>query len=211
MALFGFVPDSIKPTALVLNVLASAVVSLRFYRAGHFSWRLLFPFAIASIPTALLGGYITLPPVVFSRLLGALLLFAGVALILRRDIATQAVSPPGLMMALLAGASIGLLSGLTGVGGGILIMPLLLHNRWATPKAAAALTGVFILITSLAALVGHLGASRDLPPGLPLFGVAAVLGGIVGAQLGSVHLSASAINRVLGAVLLISSVKLLYA
>jgi uncharacterized protein len=86
-----------------------------------------------------------------------------------------------------------------------------LHNRWAAPKAAAALTGVFILITSLAALLGHLGASHTAPAGLPLFGVAAVLGAIVGAQLGSVHLSAAAINRVLGAVLLISSVKLLYA
>ena len=211
MALFGFAPDSIKPTALVLNVLASGVVSLRFYRAGHFSWRLLFPFAVSSVPTALLGGYITLPPVAFSRLLGALLLVAAVPFIFPRDLPSHTLSPPRLLVALLAGASMGLLSGLTGVGGGILIMPLFLYNRWATPKTAAALTGVFVLINSVAALLGHLAATHSVPPGLPLFGIAAVLGGMVGAQLGSVHLSASAIYRILGAVLLLSSAKLIFA
>ena len=211
MALFGFAPDTIKPTALVLNVLVSVVVSVRVYRSGHFSWTLLWPFAAASVPTALIGGYLTLPPLVFDRLLGSLLLVAAVPFFLGRGAEAQAVSPPRRSIALAAGAGVGLLAGLTGVGGGVLITPLLLHCRWATAKSAAAVSAVFILINSVAALVGHLGATRALPPDLPLFSAAAVLGGAIGSYLGSVHLSAAAIYRILGSVLLIAGVKLLVA
>jgi hypothetical protein len=209
MALFGFTPTAIKPTALVLNVLVSIVVSIRFYRAGHFSWRLLSPFAVLSVPAALIGGYITLPPLLFNRLLGGLLLVAAVPFFFRRDSAAHAVSPPRLTVALLAGACVGFLSGLTGVGGGVLITPLLLYRRWAAPKPAAAISSVFILINSVAALFGHLGAAHSLPPGLPLFALAAVFGGAVGSQLGSVHLSATSIYRILGAILFIAGFKLI--
>ena len=211
MALYGFAPAAIKPTALVLNVLVSVVVSVRFCRAGHFSWHLLLPFAISSVPAALLGGYLTLPPIVFNRLLGGLLLVAAVPFFFRRDSAALLVSPPRLPVALLAGACVGFLSGLTGVGGGVLITPLLLYRRWAAPKPAAAISAVFILINSLAALLGHLGATHSLPPALPLFALAAVFGGVIGSQLGSVHLSASAIYRILGAILFIAGFKLIYS
>lgn len=140
MALFGFAPATIKPIALVLNVLVSVVVSLRFYRAGYFSWRLLLPFAVSWVPAALLGAYITLPAVVFNLLLGALLLVAAVPFIFGRDSAAHAVSPPRLPLALFSGACVGFLSGLTGVGGGVLITPLLLYRRWAAPKPAAAIS-----------------------------------------------------------------------
>jgi uncharacterized membrane protein YfcA len=211
MALFGFAPATIKPTALILNVLVSVVVSVRFYRAGHFSWHLLLPFAVSSMPAALLGGYITLSPLVFNRLLGALLLVAAVPFFSRRDSAEHTVSPPRLPVALLAGACVGFLSGLTGVGGGVLITPLLLYGRWAAPKPAAAISAVFILINSVAALLGHLGADQSLPAGLPLFALAAVFGGAVGSQLGSAHLSAAAIYRILAAILFIAGLKLIFA
>lgn len=211
MALFGFAPAAIKPTALVLNVLVSVVVSIRFYRAGHFTGRLLWPFVVSSVPAAVLGGYITLPPLVFNRLLGALLLVAAAPFFFRRDVEDHTVTPPRWPIALLAGALIGLLAGLTGVGGGVLITPLLLYCRWAAPKPAAAVSAVFILLNSAAALLGHLGAVRSLPADLPLFALAAVFGGAIGAQLGSTHLSAVAIYRVLGAVLLVASLKLLLA
>ena len=208
MALFGFAPVTIKPTALVLNILVSVVVSIRFYRAGHFSARLFWPFALSSIPTALLGGYLSLSPPVFNHLLGALLLVAALPMLFRRDSAERPVSAPPLPMALSAGAGVGLVSGLTGVGGGILITPLLLYCRWAQPKPAAALSAVFILVNSVAALIGHLGATRGLPSGLPLFALMTILGGVVGAQLGSVHLPSSAISRVLAVILLIAGLKL---
>jgi uncharacterized membrane protein YfcA len=210
MALFGFAPAAIRPTALVLNVLVSVVVSLRFYRAGHFSWRLFVPFAVLSVPATFLGGSITLSPFVFSRLLGALLLIASVPFFFRRDSISQEISKPRLPVALLAGAAIGLLSGLTGVGGGILITPLLLNLRWADPKPAAAVSAVFIFLNSVAALLGHLGTVWSLPSHLPLFALAAVFGGAIGSQLGSAHLSSSAIYRILGAILSIAGLKLIY-
>jgi uncharacterized protein len=211
MALFGFAPDTIKPTALVLNLLVSVVVSLRFYRAGHLSWQLLWPFAVSSVPAAMLGGYLTLSPQLFNRLLGSLLLLAAVPFFFRRDSAEHAVTPPRLWVALLAGATIGFLSGLTGVGGGVLITPVLLLSRWAQPKAAAAVSAVFILVNSAAALTGHLGATQSLPAGLPLFALAAVFGGAIGSQLGSIHLPASAIYRILGTILCIAGGKLIYS
>jgi uncharacterized protein len=211
MALFGFAPAAIKPTALVLNVLVSTVVSLRFYRAGHFSWPLFWPLALASVPAALLGGYITLPVRSFSCLLGALLLVGALPFVFSRKSVENSVSPPRLPLALLAGGGVGLLSGLTGVGGGVLITPLLLHCRWAHTKPAAAVSAVFIFVNSVAALIGHLSAARSLPSGLPLYACAAVFGGALGSQLGSSHLSPPAIHRLLGTVLLIAGLKLLMA
>jgi len=211
MALFGFAPAAIKPTALVLNVLVSAVVSLRFYRAGHFSRQLFWPLALASVPAALLGGCITLPTRVFNYLLGALLLIGGFPFVFSRKSVENSVSPPRLPLALLAGGGVGLLSELTGVGGGVLITPLLLHCRWAHAKTAAAVSAVFILVNSVSALIGHLSVARSLPSGLPLYACAAILGGALGSQLGSTHLSASAIHRLLGTVLLIAGLKLLLA
>jgi uncharacterized membrane protein YfcA len=207
MALFGFPSATIKPTALVLNVFVSAIVSLRFFRAGHFSWRLLFPFAISSLPAAMLGGFISLPANIFNRLLGSLLLVAALPLVLGRVPEQDADSPPRWPVALLAGAAVGLLSGLTGVGGGILFTPLLIYCRWAPPRTAAAISAVFIFINSVSALIGHLGAARSLPPNLPLFTFAALFGGAIGSQLGSVHLSPVAIHRILGAILIVAGWK----
>lgn len=209
MAMFGFAPETIKPTALILNILVSAVVSLRFYRAGYFSWRLFWPLALASVPAALLGGYIALPPRAFNDLLGAVLLIAAFPFIFGSASTDHRVAPPPFPLALLAGSCVGLLSGLTGVGGGVLVTPLLLRCRWAHAKPAAAVSAVFILVNSIAALIGHLGAARSLPSGIVLYALAAVLGGWVGARLGSVHLSPSTICRVLGAVLLVAGCKLL--
>jgi len=208
MAVFGFAPATIKPTAIVLNVLVAAVVSIRFYWGGHFSWRLLMPFALAALPTALIGGYVTLPPVAFNRLLGALLLIAAAPFFFRRNVSSP-VGQPHVVVALVTGAGIGLVSGLTGVGGGVLITPVLLYCRWATPKTAASVSAVFILINSLAALLGHLGATHNLPEHLTLFALCAFTGGMIGAHFGTAHLSAKAIYRILGVILFVAGGKLL--
>jgi uncharacterized membrane protein YfcA len=209
MVLFGFAPASIKPTALVLNILVSLIVSFRFYRAGHFSLRLFWPFAVASIPFAALGGFLTLSPRVFNLVLGILLLVAAVPLLFRQAFHERPVNRPALSLALISGSFIGFLAGLTGVGGGVLIAPLLLLTGWARTKIAAAVSSFFILINSVAALAGHLSATRELPANLPVFALAALLGAVIGSELGSRHLSTRTIQRILGVVLLLSAIKLI--
>jgi len=209
MGLFGLAPATIKPTALVLNLLVSSVVAARFARAGHFSWPLLRPFLLLSIPAAFLGGWWSLPVAVFNRLLGVLLLIAGLPFFRGKAGAPEHSAPPTTPAAMAAGGAIGLLSGLTGMGGGVLLTPLLLHRGWAEVRTAAALSAVFIFINSLMALLGRLSATPQLPAELPWLALAAVGGGAIGAQLGSRWLPAPVVVRLLGITLLVAGVRLL--
>ncbi len=210
MALFGLAPETLKPTALVLNVLVSSVVAARFCRSGHFSWALLWPFLVASLPAAFIGGYLSLPVAAFSAALGTLLLLAGLPFLVRKPDHQARATPPSRPASATAGGSIGLLSGLTGMGGGVLLTPLLLYCQWATPRTATAVSAVFIFVNSAVALLGHLTASMRLPPGLAWMALAAVLGGALGAQLGSRHLPLQAVYRVLGITLVAAGARLLW-
>lgn len=209
MALVGYEPDSIKPTALVLNILVSLIVSWRFVRDGHFNWPLFWPFALPAVPMALLGGYITLQKTWFEYLLGVLLLVAGTLSLTRKPLNDQAVRPPRKHVALVWGATIGLAAGLTGVGGGVLIMPLLLFCRWSTLRAAASVSGLFILCNSIAALAGNWSATQHLPHGIGRLALMVVVGSWLGGHLGSRWLSPRQVHVLLGVVLIIASLKLL--
>lgn len=209
MGLFGLAPATIKPTALVLNLLVSSVVAVRFRRAGHFSWPLLRPFLLLSVPAAFLGGWWSLPEAVFNRLLGVLLLIAGLPFLRGRAPVLGHVVPPSAPAAMAAGGVIGLLSGLTGMGGGVLLTPLLLYRGWAEVRTAAALSAVFIFVNSLMALLGLLSASVQLPKELPWLALAALGGGAIGAQLGSRWLPGAVVVRLLGITLLIAGLRLL--
>ncbi|WP_321940420.1 sulfite exporter TauE/SafE family protein [Paraburkholderia sp. J8-2] len=209
MALVGYEPDSIKPTALVLNILVSLVVSWRFIRDGHFNWQSFWPFALPAVPMALLGGYITLEKTWFEYLLGALLLVAGTLSLVRRPMGDDIVRPPRKPVAVACGAIIGLASGLTGVGGGVLIAPLLIFCRWSTMRAAASVSALFILCNSLAALAGNWSATNHLPHGIGRLALMVIIGSWLGAHLGSRWLSTRQIRVLLGVVLICASVKLL--
>ncbi len=208
MALAGFAPASIKPSAILLNACVSAIVSLHFLRSPHFSWPLLRPFMLSALPAAVLGGYLTLPSSLFDLLLGGLLALAALPLFFRPHDEGNLVRQPGWPAAALAGSMIGLVSGLTGMGGGVLLAPLLLHFRWARPETATAICSVFILANSLAALVGHAPQLRNVPTELPAYLLAAVAGGAIGSRYGRLWLSAQAIRRMLGGLLLIAGLKL---
>ena len=153
MALAGIAPAIIRPTALVLNIFVATIGGFQFWRAGYLSWRLFWPFALLSVPAAYLGGYWQLSGAVFRVLLGLILLFSAVHLIFRRSDPPD-VAPPSTPAAIGVGAGIGLLSGLTGTGGGIFLTPLLLVCRWAHIRQAAAVSAVFILVNSIAGLGG---------------------------------------------------------
>ncbi|TVS01535.1 MAG: sulfite exporter TauE/SafE family protein [Cyanobium sp. PLM2.Bin73] len=209
MGLAGLAPAMIKPTALVLNLLVSSVVAYRFARAGHFSWSLLRPFLLLSVPAAFLGGWWVLPAEVFNRLLGVLLLVAGLPFFRGMAPAHGPVVPPSAPVAMVSGGVIGLLSGLTGMGGGVLLAPLLLVRGWAQVRTAAAISAVFIFVNSLMALLGLLSASPQLPIELPWLALAAVAGGAIGAQLGSHWLPQAVVVRILGITLVIAGLRLL--
>lgn len=209
MVLLGMAPSEIKPLALSLNLIVSAVASLQFYRAGHFRRELFLPFIVASVPFAMLGGYLQLPSHWFNLLLGLALIFSA----LRIAIKPSAENPkqPALPIALLAGAAIGMMSGLIGIGGGIFLTPLLLLMGWANPKQAAAVSAPFILFNSLSGLAGFIAHNgQTLPANFVWFALTVLLGGLLGARIGSRTLPMRAIAQVLSAVLLVGGIKLLY-
>ncbi|NLF67787.1 MAG: sulfite exporter TauE/SafE family protein [Candidatus Anammoximicrobium sp.] len=208
MSLFSLAPDVIRPTALALNILVACIGSWQFWRAGHFSWRLFWPFALLSVPLAFLGGYLNLPAPVFKVLVGIVLLLSAVRLLFH-PAADEFLREPSRPLAMSAGAGLGLLSGLTGTGGGIFLTPLLLLLHWAHAKRAAAVSAVFILVNSVAGLAGNLSSMRQFPRFAVVLAVTAVIGGTAGSYLGSCRYPQVVIKRLLAAVLLIAGVKLI--
>jgi len=213
MALLGVAPDVMRPTALALNLVVAAIGTLRFARAGLTSWRALLPLVAASVPLAVLGGRIALPVTGYRALVGAVLLLSAAVLAWRACAQAQPARegpirlPTG--VALVIGAVIGLLSGLTGTGGGIFLSPLLLLAGWAGPRRTAGLAAPFILLNSAAGLTGLGWACARFPGGLPWLAAAVLAGGYVGTQLGAYRLPARALLALLAAVLLIAGSKLL--
>ena len=210
MALLGMAPQEMKPIALSLNIIVSAIATGQFYGAGHFRRPLLTPFILGSMPLAFIGGGLQLSTQWFNYLMGAALIFAALRIFSKRA-QTLRVNVPPFSVACGIGAAIGLLSGLIGVGGGIFLTPLLLLLGWANPKQAAAVSAPFILLNSIAGLVGFsVQATYHLPTYILWLALPVLVGGLLGSYLGSRSLPMRGISRVLSAVLLIAGVKLLY-
>ena len=212
MALFGVAPAVMKPTALTLNILVALVASAKFYRAGFFSWRIFWPFAVASIPASFIGGSLTLPVHVYKLIVGIVLLYSALRLFLiakRPDAETPTPAP--LWIALVFGAAIGLLSGLTGVGGGIFLSPLILLMGWARTKETAAVSSAFILVNSIAGLLGHVSAVAAVPRAIFVWAPVALLGGWIGSELGTRTLPVPRIRQWLAVVLVLAGLKLIFA
>jgi uncharacterized membrane protein YfcA len=210
MGLFNFTPTVMKPTALALNILVAAVATVKFYRAGLFSWSLFWPFAVASVPAAFIGGAMMLPARWYELVVGVVLLYAAAWMFrsARRPL-TSETHPPQLWAAIIAGLAIGFLSGLTGVGGGIFLSPLLLYLGWAETRRTSGVAAPFILVNSVAGLLGHFSSVSQLPANIPIWGTAAVLGGLIGASYGSKRAPAPVLRQLLSLVLIVAGVKLI--
>ncbi|MEO7539743.1 MAG: sulfite exporter TauE/SafE family protein [Pyrinomonadaceae bacterium] len=209
MAFFAVAPEVVRPTALVLNVFVASIGAFLFYRSGYFSWRLFLPFAAGSVPAAFIGGMITLPTTVYKVVLGVVLILAAARLAWR--LANQdAVRPPPVWLSLLIGAMIGILSGLVGVGGGIFLTPILLLMNWAETKEAAGVSAMFILVNSIAGLIGSRSHLFELTSDVMLWILAAMIGGLIGATLGAKRFDSLTLRRVLAVVLLFAGVKLIF-
>lgn len=209
MALFGTAPAVMKPTALALNIMVAIIGTMRFYHAGFFSWRTWWPFAVTSIPASFLGGWLTLPASVYKAIVGIVLLYSAVRLFFSAKSADdQATKLVPIWLALILGAALGLLSGLTGVGGGIFLSPLLLMMHWAKTKETCGVAAAFILVNSVAGLLGHVSAVTAVPRAIVFWAPAALVGGLIGTHLGTRKLPIAGIRRWLSVVLVVAGLKL---
>ena len=210
MALVGIAPNIMKPIALALNILVAIIATVKFYRAGSFSWRIFIPLVITSIPLAYLGGRLLLPEQYYKPLVGVILLFAAWRLIITArngsDYEIQKPSIPGLVI---LGGVLGLLSGLTGVGGGIFLSPILVFFRWAPIKVISGIAAGFILVNSVSGILGVLTTNTQVHHDLPLLAIVVIIGGFIGAEYGSKHLGNKSIQRLLALVLLIAGIKMI--
>ncbi len=210
LTLFGISTPVIKPTALVLNVCIATYTSWRFIKKGYFDLKVLMPIAIGAIPFAFLGGYINAPSHVYKAIVGIILIFSAISLLSKRSERIDLnVHQPKFLLAMASGAAIGFLAGLTGTGGGIFLSPLILFLGWSSTRKTSGIAAVFILLNSMFGLAGNYASVQNLPPQLPLFVAATMIGAVIGTTLGIKFYSASAIKKALSIVLLIAGLKLL--
>ena len=208
-ALASMAPAEMRPAALSLNVLVASIGLYKFYQVGAFNWSLFWLIALTSIPAAFIGGQITLANNSYKVLVGATLLYAAWTIFRNAnqsdDVHVRPVAKP-ILLAL--GAALGFISGLTGVGGGIFLSPILLYFCWAKTKVISGVAAAFILVNSISGLLGFLSKSPSLPAGLIYWALAAVLGGLIGAQYGSRKLANPTIRKLLALVLVFAGSKM---
>jgi uncharacterized membrane protein YfcA len=209
MTLCGLGVEVIRPTALTLNILVAAIGFVQWWRAGYFAWSLFWPFALLSVPAAFFGGWLSVPADYLKILIGLVLWFSAWRLLYRKEDPPD-IARPARPTAVVSGAGIGFLSGLTGTGGGIFLTPLMLFCRWAKVKEVAAVSSLFILVNSSSGLAGYVHSGRELPDFAWPLAVVVAIGGFIGSRLGSRHLPVRGIAVLLAVVLVIAGTKLVF-
>ena len=210
MALFAVAPETMRPTALALNLVVAGLGAARYGLRGQTNWTLLLAFAVTAMPAAWLGGGVDLPPEFYKPLVGALLVAAAVRLFWSpKQLAWRDVSTPSLFVTLPVGAALGFLAGLTGTGGGIFLSPLIILFAWETPRHTSGVAAGFIFLNSIAGLLGNLSAVRSVPTELPWLMGAVALGALLGTWLGVEKLPRERLLQALGLVLVLAGTKLI--
>ncbi|MGE9314962.1 sulfite exporter TauE/SafE family protein [Niabella sp. CJ426] len=210
MAIFGVAAEVMKPTALLLNLFVSLVSFIQFYRGGYFKMKLFMPLAFASIPFAFLGGLITVDASFYKKILGLLLLIPVARFLFFSNLKLEATRKHELGLAILIGAAIGFLSGLIGIGGGIILSPVLLLLRWANMKESAAISAIFIFVNSVAGLAGQITKGIQFTADMYGYVIVAFAGGLLGAYFGSLKFRQDALKYILSLVLLMAALKLFF-
>lgn len=208
MAIFSFAPETMKPTALLLNLFVAAIAFYHYYKQGHFNKKLFLSFAIASIPMACLGGMIDVDASIYKKILGALLIFAILKMLNVIGKESQYIKDVKIWQGLLVGGIIGFFSGLIGIGGGIILSPVILLLHWGKMKEAAAVSALFIWVNSAAGLFGQLSSGVTLSSQSFFLVAFALIGGFFGSYLGSHKFNNKHLRQVLAFVLIIASIKL---
>ena len=211
MAIFAVAPETMRPTALALNLIVAGLGSWRYWRAGQTNLKLLLMFAATAVPAAFIGGGIKIAPEIYRPLVGALLWVAALRLFWQpSQLAQREIRPVSATVALPIGALLGLLAGLTGTGGGIFLSPLIILFGWEDARRTSGVVAGFILVNSIAGLAGNVASVRSLPAELPFFAGAVVLGALAGTWLGIGRLPKPRLLQGLGLVLVIAGAKLIF-
>ncbi|WP_308992279.1 sulfite exporter TauE/SafE family protein [Mariniflexile litorale] len=210
MALFSFAPETMKPTALLLNLFVAGISFYYYYKEGYFNKKLFLSFAIASIPLAFLGGTIEIDASLYKKILAVLLVFAILKMLNVFGKENDSIREVKLWQALLLGGVIGFFSGLIGIGGGIILTPLILLLHWGNMKQAAAVSALFIWVNSAAGLVGQLSSGMYLESSIFVFVAVALIGGVLGGYLGSKKINNQSLRYMLAFVLVMACFKLMF-
>ncbi len=210
MAIFSIAPEIMKPTALLLNLFVSLTSFIQFYRGQHFKWKIFLPFAIASIPMAYLGGRITLNGHIYKTVLGLFLLIPIARFLFFANIPDEKLKKSNIVLSLFIGAAIGFLSGLIGIGGGIILSPVLLLLKWTNQKQTAAISALFIFVNSVAGLVAQLQKGIRFSHDMVAYVAIAFIAGLLGAYFGSLKFKQTILKYVLASVLMLAAYKLLF-
>ncbi len=208
MALFSVSPAIMKPSALILNILVASIGTWQFARVKAVRLRLVAPFAAGSIPMAFLGGTISLSATSYRIVLGVLLVYGAYRLAAKVPAVEEVVPMRHWAIGVALGAGIGFVAGLVGVGGGIFLSPLILLRRWAGARETAGVSVAFILVNSVAGLIGHVSTVKAIPTIVPVFAACAMVGGTLGSTIGSRYLSFRSLRYLLAFVLAIAGAKL---
>lgn len=210
MALFAVAPETMRPTALALNLIVAGLGSWRYWRAGQTNLKLLLLFALTAVPAAYIGGGIKIAPEIYRPLVGALLWLAALRLFWQPgELAARGIRSVSVTIALPVGALLGLLAGLTGTGGGIFLSPLIILMGWEDARRTSGVVAAFILLNSIAGLAGNVASMHALPSELPFFAGAVLVGGLAGTWLGLSRLPKPRLLQGLGLVLVIAGAKLI--
>lgn len=208
MAIYGLAPEVMKPTALLLNLFVSGSAFVQFYRGKHFRKEIFIPLALASIPMSFIGGMLVIEDHIYKRILGALLLLPVIRLFFFKNTASSELKNSNFYLSLLVGGSIGLLSGMIGIGGGIILSPVLLLLKWTDQKQTAAISALFIFVNSVAGLAGQFTKGIEFNSNMLWYVIIAFSGGLLGAYYGASRFNQNVLKNVLGVVLFMAAFKL---
>jgi len=211
LALFSVASETMRPTALALNLVVATFAAARFAWRGQTNWRLLTAFAVTAVPAAYLGGTMKLAPELYRSLVGAVLLLAAVRLFWQPErLAARPIHPPSLAVTLPAGALLGLLAGLSGTGGGIFLSPLIILFGWEDARKTSGIAAAFIVLNSAAGLLGNLASVQRLPVELPILVASVFVGALLGTWLGVSRLPRHRLLQGLAVVLVVAALKLFF-
>lgn len=208
MALYEVTPEVMKPTALLLNLFVALTSFIYYYKGNYFNKKLFIPLAIASVPMAFIGGSMAVDADLYKKMLGVFLLIPVARFLFFRDINVDQTADPKLGWLIFIGAGVGFLSGLLGIGGGVILSPILLLLAWTDQKQTAAISALFIFVNSLSGLFGQVTKGVHFSPDMIAYVVVAFSGGLLGAYFGALRFQHRAVKFLLAFVLVIASFKL---